>query len=142
VANPTSEEEIKRRFNQMNKRIIIPVEDEAGLNARLAQHFGRAPYFAVVEMNQNGQVLVVKTEKNTSEHMGGVGHPHDTLLALKPDVIVAYAMGPGGLNSFHDAGVIVLKATGNTVKEIIDSYNERRMKELEGGCEHAHHHTH
>jgi predicted Fe-Mo cluster-binding NifX family protein len=125
----------------MTTRIVIPVEDESGLEAHLAEHFGRAPYFAVINFD-NGKVSNVKTEPNTGEHHGGVGHPHENLLALKPSVIVAHGMGQCGLNSFKNAGVIVLKADSNTVKEIINSYNQGKLTELFGGCEHAHHHTH
>ena len=53
----------------MTTRIIIPVEDESGLEAHLAEHFGRAPYFALVDF-ENGKVTAVKTEANTSEALG------------------------------------------------------------------------
>ena len=126
----------------MTKRIVIPVEDEAGLEASVAQHFGRAPYFAAVELDKDGQVVSIKTEANTGEHMGGTGHPHEKLLELKPDVIAAYGMGPGGLNSFKNGGVTVLKAEGNIVKEVIANFKEGKLKELTAGCEHAHEHHH
>lgn len=125
----------------MTTRVIIPVEDESGLDARLAEHFGRAPYFAVVDL-ENGKVSNVKTEPNTGEHLGGTGHPHENLLALKPNVIVANGMGPGGLQSFKNARVIVLKADANTVKGIITSFKQGKLTELVAGCEHAHHHDH
>jgi predicted Fe-Mo cluster-binding NifX family protein len=126
----------------MTKRIVVPVENKAGLEAKVAQHFGRAPYYAVVELNENGQVANVATEANTGEHMGGTGHPHENLLALKPDVIVAYGMGSGGLHSFQNAGVTVLKATEDTVKANVNSFKEGKLQELVGGCEHAHEHHH
>jgi predicted Fe-Mo cluster-binding NifX family protein len=126
----------------MTKKIVIPVDNEAGLDSAVAQHFGRAPYFAVVELNPNGQVANSKIVPNTGEHMGGTGHPHENMLSLKPDVIVACAMGPGGLHSFQDAGIMVLKAEGKTVKEVIANFKEGNLKELTGGCEHAHEHHH
>jgi predicted Fe-Mo cluster-binding NifX family protein len=126
----------------MTKRIVIPVEDASGSEAKIAQHFGRAPYFATVELNEKGQIVNVKNNPNTGEHMGGTGHPHENLLALKPDVIIACAMGPGGLSSFQNAGITVLKAEGNTVKEVIAGFKEGKLKELAGGCEHAHEHHH
>jgi predicted Fe-Mo cluster-binding NifX family protein len=124
----------------MAKRIVIPVENQAGLEAKVAQHFGRAPYYAVVELGENGKVAKVETEANTGEHMGGTGHPHENLLALKPDAILAYGMGPGGLQSFQNAGVTVLKATEDTVKANVNSFKEGKLQELAGGCEHAHEH--
>jgi predicted Fe-Mo cluster-binding NifX family protein len=74
--------------------------------------------------------------------MGGTGHPHENLLALKPNVIIACGMGPGGLQSFQNAGTAVLKAEGSTVKEIVDNFKAGKLKELAGGCEHAHEHHH
>ncbi len=126
----------------MSKKIVIPVDNENGLDASVAQHFGRAPYFAIVEVNPDGQIVSSKTVANTGEHIGGTGHPHENLLVLKPDIIIAYAMGPGGLHSFQNAGITVLKAQGDTVKDVITSFTGGQLKELVGGCEHAHHHHH
>jgi predicted Fe-Mo cluster-binding NifX family protein len=125
------------------KRILMPVEDEKGLDAKLAHHFGRAPYFAVVELDEKQKPLKVKNEPNRSEHMGGAaGHSHESFLELRPDIVVAYTMGPGALHAFQDAGVTVLQATANTVKDNIEAFKEGKLKELAGGCEHAHHHEH
>jgi predicted Fe-Mo cluster-binding NifX family protein len=127
----------------MTKRIMIPVEDEAGLGAQVAHHFGRAPFFAMVELDDKQKAPNVKTEPNKSEQMGGApGHSHESFLALKPDVVLAFAMGPGALNTFINAGITVLKATESTVKANIEAFKEGKLKELVGGCEHAHHHEH
>ena len=74
--------------------------------------------------------------------MGGTGHPHENILALKPSVIIAFAMGPGGLQSFQKAGIPVLKAEGNTVNEVIANFKEGKLEPLTGGCPHAHEHHH
>jgi predicted Fe-Mo cluster-binding NifX family protein len=124
----------------MTKRIVIPVEDTSGLDAKVAQHFGQAPCLAIVELD--GQNVKVEVKPNTGEHMGGTGHPHENVLVLKPNVIIACAMGPGGLQSFKSAGISVLKAEGNTVKEIIKNFKENKLVELTGGCPHAHEHEH
>ncbi|MEM3000424.1 MAG: NifB/NifX family molybdenum-iron cluster-binding protein [Candidatus Bathyarchaeia archaeon] len=126
----------------MITRIVIPVENKDGLNAPIAQHFGRAPFFAVVDLDEAGNMVAVETQANTGEHYGGTGHPHETLLALKPSVIVAYGMGPGGLASFGNAGVQVLKAAGKTVKEVITQFKVGKLERLTVGCGHAHHHHH
>jgi predicted Fe-Mo cluster-binding NifX family protein len=120
-------------------RIIIPVEDQNAQDSHVAVHFGRAPYFAVADF-EDGKVKSVKMEPNTGEHHGGTGHPHETLQALKPNVIVAQGMGPGGLQSFRSARIIVLKAKGDTVKEVIQNFAKGKLSELEVGCEHSHHH--
>ncbi|MGB9854626.1 MAG: NifB/NifX family molybdenum-iron cluster-binding protein [Candidatus Bathyarchaeales archaeon] len=122
----------------MKERIVIPAEDGNGLDARLSEHFGRASYFIVVELNEGGSVVNVQTVANESEHFGGVGHPPDRILQFKPNAIIAYEMGPKALSIFQAAGVAVLKATASTVKEIIEAYRQDMLEELTEGCHHAH----
>jgi predicted Fe-Mo cluster-binding NifX family protein len=121
-------------------RLVVPAEDQKGLSARLAEHFGRAPYFAVVDLDEKGEVANVKTVQNVGEHAGGMGYAHDHILGLKPNAIVVYGMGPRGLMSFQNAGVAVLKANAHTVGEVVDAYKKDKLEELTEGCEHAHHH--
>lgn len=124
----------------MGARIVVPTVDESGLNARLAEHFGRAPYFAIVELNDNGEVSSVRTLPNVGEHAGGMGQTHDHILELNPNAIIVYGMGPRGLSGFQNAGVAVLKANANTVREVIATYRDDKLQELTEGCHHAHHH--
>jgi predicted Fe-Mo cluster-binding NifX family protein len=126
----------------MTQRIVIPTEDKSGLEANLAQHFGRAPYYTLVDLDDDNQIIGLRTEMNKGEHVGGSGHPHEHLLALKPNIFVVQGMGPGCLSSLQDAGVTVLKATGTTVKEITEQFKEGKLSALSGACEHAHHHEH
>jgi predicted Fe-Mo cluster-binding NifX family protein len=123
----------------MTQRIVIPTEDKSGLEANLAQHFGRAPYYTLVDLDENHKIVGVRTEVNKGEHVGGSGHPHEHLLALKPNIFVVQGMGPGCLSSLQGAGVTVLKATGTTVKEITEQFKEGKLSALAGACEHAHH---
>jgi len=130
----------QKRLKILSQRIVIPTENKSGLEAILAQHFGRAPYYTVVDLDKNNQLVGVRTEINKGEHVGGSGHPHEHLLALKPNIFVVRGMGPGCLSSLQDAGITVLKASGNTVKEITDQFKEGKLSPLAGGCENAHHH--
>jgi predicted Fe-Mo cluster-binding NifX family protein len=126
----------------MTKRIVIPTEDKSGLEAHLAEHFGRAPYYTIVDLDEKNNNAGVRTEVNKGEHVGGTGHPHEHLLALKPNIFVVHGMGPGCLSSLQDAGITVLKATGTAVKEIVESFKGGKLTALAGACEHAHHHAH
>jgi len=124
----------------MTNRIVIPVVSDSGLDSHIAEHFGRAPYFAVVELDESGNVSNVKTVPNVGEHAGGMGQSHDHIVKLNPNAIIVYGMGPRGLTTFQDAGVAVLRADGNTVREVIAAHNEDRLQELTEGCHEAHHH--
>lgn len=123
----------------MKTRIVVPVVDESGLRAQLSGHFGRAPYFAVVDLDESGRILDQKTIANVSEHFGGVGLPPARILQLKLDALITYGMGPKALNIFQNAKVAVLKTDANTLKDVIAAYNNNELEELTEGCHQALH---
>jgi predicted Fe-Mo cluster-binding NifX family protein len=129
----------KEGGEKVGVRIVVPTVDKSGLNAQLAEHFGRAPYFAVVDLDENGEVSGVRTVSNVGEHFGGGGQTHDRILELQPNAIIVYGMGPRGLSGFQNAGVAVLMANANTVREVIAAYKDDKLQELTEGCHHARH---
>ncbi len=124
----------------MIKRIVVPVINQRELAAQLSQHFGRAPYFAVVDIDDDNQVLKQQTIANTSEHFGGVGRPPDRILQLKPDALITYGMGPRALTIFQSAQVAVLRTTALTVGDAVTLYTADALEELTEGCHYARHH--
>jgi predicted Fe-Mo cluster-binding NifX family protein len=123
----------------MSVRIVIPVLDASGLSAQLSEHFGRAPYFLALDLDATGRVSGQSTIANRSEHFGGVGRPPDRILQLKPNALITFGMGPRALNIFQHAKVAVLRATTNTVRDLLTSYNNDELEELTEGCHHARH---
>lgn len=123
----------------MTARIVVPVLDESGLNATLSEHFGRAPYFAVIDLEENGRISSQRTVPNISEHFGGAGRPPDRILQLQPTALITYGMGPRALGIFQNARVAVLRANTSTVKGVIAAYNNDELEELTEGCHHARH---
>ena len=124
----------------MNARIVVPVSDDRGIDAQLSQHFGRAPFFAIIDLDEEGHVIGQGTIANTSEHFGGVGLPPDRILQLKPKALITYGLGPKALRVFQNAGVAVLRTEANTVREVVRAYNNNELQELTQGCHQAHHH--
>ena len=125
----------------MAVRIVIPMLDESGVNARLSEHFGRAPYFAVIDLDESGGISSQRTVANTSEHFGGKGRPPDRILQLRPNALITYGMGPQALSTFQEAKVAVLRANTNTIGAVLRAYNEDQLQELTEGCHQARHHT-
>ena len=123
----------------MAARVVIPVVDQSGLDAQLSEHFGRAPYFAVIEIDNKGTVTNHRIVPNTSEHLGGSGRPPDRILQFEPDALITYGMGPRALNIFQSSKVAVLRANTNTIKGVISAYNKDELEELTEGCHHAKH---
>jgi predicted Fe-Mo cluster-binding NifX family protein len=124
----------------MKVRIVIPVMDETSLNAKLSKHFGRAPYFVAIDIDEENSVIGQRTIPNTSEHFGGVGHPPDRILQLRPNALITYGMGPRALRIFQNAEIAVLKTNATIVREVITAYNNDELDELTEGCHEAQHH--
>ena len=119
------------------ERIVIPVTEDSGLNSRLSEHFGRAPYFMVIEMSSEGEISKIEAIPNTSEHFGGFGRPPDRILQLNPTVLITYNIGPRALNMFQQARVTVLRANALTVREVIEAFKRGQLEELTEGCRKA-----
>lgn len=118
-------------------RILIPVADDSGLKSRLSEHFGRTPYFSIVELDEKGEFAGQETVPNTGEHLGGGGKRADFILKLKPNVIIAYGMGPRGLSIYQSVKVPVLRANADTVEKVIEAYRNDELEELTEGCHEA-----
>ena len=123
----------------MNVRIVVPVSEEKGIDSRLSQHFGRAPFYAFIDLDEKRQVIGQGTIANTSEHFGGEGNPPDRILQLQPKALITYGMGPRALRIFQTAKVAVLRTNANTVREAVTAYNNNELEELTQGCRHAQH---
>ena len=122
---------------RMAYRLLIPSNDPEGIS--LADHFGRAPFFVIVDLDERGNVTEKSVEQNTSGHLGGRGHAHENVMSYSPHVVIVQGMGPRGLRSFEAHDVAVLQSRSGSVDDAISSYLRGDLQELTEGCSHAHH---
>ncbi|MFW9984685.1 MAG: NifB/NifX family molybdenum-iron cluster-binding protein [Candidatus Odinarchaeota archaeon] len=123
----------------MVERIVVPVLDETGETARLSPHFGRAPFFAVAEIQADGRIENLSFQPNRSEHFGGGGRPPDIILQFKPNVVITFGMGPRAMRRFQAVGVAVMQATSETLGEVLYAFARNELNELTEGCRDARH---
>lgn len=121
----------------MTTRVLIPTQDLEGTT--VADHFGRAPYFAVIDLDDNGTVVEMKVHPNTGEHSGGKGHAHSNVQEFHPRTVIVQGMGPRGILSFQSQNIAVLRANSISISEIVRAYNQNELEELTEGCSDAHH---
>lgn len=125
-------------------KIVIPVMNNDGLDAQLSEHFGRAPYFTIIELDEKYNIMNQRTESNSGEHFTGDGH-HSTcshpyrILMFNPDTLITYGLGPRALNIFQRANVAVMKAKSSTVRGVLSEFSNDQLEELTDGCEHSQH---
>jgi len=118
-------------------RILIPTHDIEG--TEVADHFGRAPYFAVIDLDDNVTTFEMKVHPNTGEHSGGRGHAHINVQKYQPQAVVVLGMGPRGITSFQSQNIAVLRANSRFIQEIVQAFQKNELEELTESCSDAHH---
>ncbi|MGQ9514506.1 MAG: NifB/NifX family molybdenum-iron cluster-binding protein [Thermoproteota archaeon] len=120
-------------------KIVVPIVKDEGIRSIIADHFGRAPYFAVVELKKDGSLEKIEVMENRGEHLGGQVSVEEFIGKLKPDALLVKGMGPRGLNAFQSQGVAVFTGALDTVEGAIRSYVKGQLKGLTEPCRDARH---
>jgi predicted Fe-Mo cluster-binding NifX family protein len=118
---------------------------ENGLDNIVGEHFGRVPTYTIVDLDTD-QVKVIP---NTSEHMGGQGHPPEIMAREGVNIMVCRGLGRRAITMFGELGIDVYIGASGTVKNAIKAFREGRLQKAGIGdaCgKHAfrdqHHHDH
>jgi len=107
--------------------ICVPTTGNTDFNDNVSEHFGSAPYFAIVNTDTKECEFV----KNINEHHShGNCHPLKNLSSKKFDGIVCGGIGKRAIQMLNDSGIKVYKADGLTINDIVDSFTGGKMKEI------------
>lgn len=114
-------------------RVVLPLEEDKGLDSRLSAHFGRAPYFAIVDLDESGGLIRMEIVPNKEGFEGG-RKAKELVLSYKPNAVIVLNIGPGAVESLKGFGVKVLRADSTVAKDAISSYKDGKLKEFEETC--------
>ena len=118
------------------KLIAIAAEDDRGLDGEVSAHFGRCPYYVMVEV-QDGQRASANVLPNPhfQAHRPGVlpGFLHEQ----GAHVILAGGMGPRDIDMFHGFGMEVATGALGNVGKVLDAYLRGELRGT-SPCEHDH----
>ena len=98
--------------------IAIAAEDDRGLDAEVGAHFGRCPYYALVEAN-GGTVLGSRVVSNPYFDMPRPGVMPRFIRDIGANVIIAGGMGPRAIEMFHGFGIDVATGVTGTVATVL-----------------------
>lgn len=118
-------------------KVCIPTMENGGLNDMVAQHFGRAPTYTVVDVQTN----IVEIIPNSGEHMGGIGLPPEFIAKAGTHVMLCSGLGPKAVNMFEQFGIDVFIGACGTVRDAIATWQMGLLHEAtyENACrEHRH----
>src|SRR5690606_36160644 len=106
--------------------------DEAGLGARISDHFGSAPAFALIAApGSEPEFRVMPTQQG-----GGCGGWR-TLELGEGDVVACRHIGSGALSALQGAGARVLQTTETELAGVLRALAQDRLRPFE--LEEVHH---
>lgn len=127
-------------------RIAISAETKNQLDSQVAQHFGRCPYFALVDVEgQEVQSVVVIDNPFFSSHKAG--QVPNFIQEQKADVMLSGGMGHRAIQFFTQFGIDTATGAAGTVKDTLAAYFEGKLvgaSPCADSVEHdlGHHHGH
>ncbi len=102
-------------------RIAISVESNNGLDSTVAHHFGRCPFFALVEVDQN-KIQSVSIIDNPFYAAHQPGQVPGFIKEQKADVMLSGGMGGRAIEFFSQYGIATATGADGTVKEAVSEY--------------------
>jgi len=118
------------------KRIAFSSEDNGGLTSQMSMHFGRCPYYTIVEVEGKDikKVEVIENPYFTNHTPGVVPH---FIGQQNVQVMVAGGMGPRAIDIFQSLGIEVATGVGGQVENVLNAYLDGKVQGVVA-CAHDH----
>lgn len=127
-------------------RIAVSVETNQGLESQVAHHFGRCPFFALVEA-EDDQIKSVQIVENPFYAAHQPGQVPGFIKEQNGDVMLSGGMGGRAIQFFEGFGIKTATGAAGTVQEAVESYLDGQLQGASSCAEsdahgHAHHGQH
>lgn len=102
-------------------KIAITAENNNGLESVVAQHFGHAPFFMLVDV-ENGEVTAVQGVANPFAEAHQPGQIPGFIHEQKANVMLSGGMGGRAIEFFEQYGIKAATGASGTVRQSLESY--------------------
>jgi len=109
-------------------KIAVTAESNNGLESLVAQHFGHAPFFIMVDM-ENGEVTATQAVANPFAEAHQPGQIPGFIHEQKANVILSGGMGGRAIEFFEQLGVHAATGANGTVRQALENYLGGKLKE-------------
>lgn len=101
--------------------VAVASEDKKGLQGEVSMHFGRCPFYTLIEI-EDGKIADSKTVENPhfGHHQPGVMPRF--INDLGAHVILAGGMGPRAVQMFQGFGMDVVTGAVGQVEKVVEAY--------------------
>jgi len=133
----------------MNKRIAVSANDNRGLESAVSDHFGRCPYFVIVQVEENA-IKSVEAIENPFFHSHRPGQVPGFIHGHQVDVMLTGGMGHRAVDFFQQYGIQPVTGAAGTVQQTLHRYLNGELSDAQpcaesqshtdGHHQHGHHH--
>lgn len=120
-------------------RIAISLEENQGLDSRVSHHFGRCPYFAIVEVD-DCEVEQVQVIPNPyfAEHQPGMVPGY--IKEQGAEVMISGGMGRRAIGFFEQFDIEASTGASGTARESLQRYLDGELSQASPCRESVNHH--
>lgn len=117
--------------------VAIPSSEDIGLESPVADHFGRAPHFTLIDTADDSATSV----PNGGSHFGGAMTAPELLHAAGTSLILCYGLGSRAIALCQESDIDICLGTQPTVREMYEAWKRGELRGATGadGCVHGHH---
>jgi predicted Fe-Mo cluster-binding NifX family protein len=109
-------------------KIAVTAENNNGLESMVAQHFGHAPYFMLVEV-ENGEVSATQGIANPFAEQHQPGQIPGFIKEQSADVMLSGGMGGRAIQFFSEYGIKTATGASGTVRQALENYLGGKLSE-------------
>lgn len=108
-------------------KIAVTAESNDGLDSPVCQHFGHAPFFILVEVNE-GSVGHVQGMPNPFAEAHQPGQIPAFIKEQQADVMLSGGMGGRAIQFFKELGIETATGASGTVREALEHFLGGKLK--------------
>jgi predicted Fe-Mo cluster-binding NifX family protein len=118
------------------KRIALACEDNQGLGGQISQHFGRCPYYLIVDI-EGDEIVKTNSIANPYYNQHSPGMVPKFINEQGANVMIAGGMGPMAIELFTRLGIEVVSGIAGNPGDIVQAYLRGEISGAEE-CGHDH----
>ena len=102
-------------------RIAISAEENVGLDSTVSPHFGRCPYYVLVDI-EDREVKQNNTIANPFYGQHAPGQVPEFIFSQEVDVMLSGGMGRRAISFFEQYGIQAVTGASGTVRQALEQY--------------------
>ncbi|UCF71926.1 MAG: NifB/NifX family molybdenum-iron cluster-binding protein [Deltaproteobacteria bacterium] len=118
------------------KKIALACEDNQGVNGQISQHFGRCPYYLIVDV-EGYEIKKTDSVSNPYYNNHVPGMVPQFINKRGVDVMIAGGMGPRAIDMFTNLGIEVVTGAIGNVGNVLQAYLRGEISGVQP-CQHDH----